>query len=80
MDPLSRLLEAVRQAVREELKASLPDEYLTVRQAAKVSSLAVPTIRLYIREGKLKSRRAGRRVIISRKDLEKFLEVQNASL
>lgn len=70
---LREILDAIRAVIREELRSS-GDEYLTVREAAKLSSLAVPTIRLYIREGKLTVRRAGRRVIISRRDLEEFIK------
>jgi hypothetical protein len=56
---LKEILDAIRAAIREELRASAADEYLTVSETSKLSSLAVPTVRLYIREGKLKARRAG---------------------
>ncbi len=77
------LLEAIRMAVREEIRVLLDElprppaveksPYMTIREASKLSSLAIPTLRLYIRRGKLKVRKAGRRVIISRKELENFL-------
>jgi len=80
-------LEAIRQAVREEIQAAIgqnwvdskaPDAakpYLTVKEAAELARLAPSTIRLYIRKRQLKSHRVGRRVIIKRTDLESFLEV-----
>ncbi len=79
-------LEAIRQAVREEIQAAIgqnwadskaPDAkpYLTIKEAAELARLALPTIRLYIRRGELKSYRVGRRVIIKRTDLESFLEI-----
>jgi len=77
------LLEAIRLAVREEVRALLDEippppvneksPYLTIREASKLSSLAIPTLRLYIRRGKLRACRVGRRVVIKRKDLEGFL-------
>jgi excisionase family DNA binding protein len=47
--------------------------YLTVKEAAELARLADSTIRLYIRKGKLKRQKVGRRIIISRIELEKFL-------
>ena len=47
--------------------------YLSVKEAAEFARLAPSTIRLYIRKGKLKAQKVGRRVIISRGDLEAFL-------
>jgi excisionase family DNA binding protein len=47
--------------------------YLSVQEAAKLSGLGVSTVRLHIRRGKLKPRKVGRRIIISRAELEHFL-------
>jgi len=47
--------------------------YLTIKEASDVARIAASTIRLYIRKGKLKTQRVGRRIIISRAELEKFL-------
>jgi excisionase family DNA binding protein len=47
--------------------------YLTVLEAADLTRLAVSTIRLYIRKGRLKAQKVGRRVILSRAEVEKFL-------
>ncbi|MCH6546490.1 MAG: helix-turn-helix domain-containing protein [Deltaproteobacteria bacterium] len=48
--------------------------YLTIKEAADVSRLGSSTIRLYIRKRELKAHKVGRRVIIKRTDLVKFLE------
>ena len=53
-------------------------EYYTVKEAAAYSTLAEVTVRLYIRQGKLKAVNVGRRVIISRKELELLLGGQDA--
>ncbi len=81
------LLQAIRQAVREEIRAvygqnghqdkrsvETANPYLTVKEAAKLSRLGSSTIRLYIRKRELRACQVGSRVIIKRVDLEKFLE------
>lgn len=83
-------LGAIRQAVREEVQAlinlaSLSHAYnqprrvtkthVSVKQAARMTSLAPSTIRLYIRQGKLKGHKAGRRMLIAKDDLEAFLSL-----
>ena len=81
------LLEAIRQAVREEIRAALsqhaprgqrsteaPKPYLTIKEAADVARLSPSAIRLYVSKRQLKPYRVGRRVIIKRTDLEKFVE------
>ena len=81
----------LRQLLREEIgrlvaprvagvEAEQPPAYLTVEQAADVSSLAPSTIRLHIRKGGLKASKVGRRVIISRTELERFLRVNPTGL
>ena len=80
----------LRQIVSEELRAvinttSLPHSYdqprrtnkpyLSVKEAAKMATLAPSTIRLYIRKGKLKAHKVGRRVLIAKADLESFLKM-----
>jgi excisionase family DNA binding protein len=73
----------VTEAVREALKLSpggvmhagtTEKSFLTVKQAADTSGLGVSTIRLLIRRGQVGARRVGRRVLIKRTELEKFLE------
>jgi len=49
--------------------------YLTVIEAAKMASLAPSTVRLYIRKGQLKALKVGRRVVVPRKELERFLSL-----
>ncbi len=81
------LLEAIRGAVRVEIRAALtengygsqkptetPKCYLTIKEAADISRLGPSTIRLYIRKRELKALRVGERVIIKRTDLEGVLE------
>lgn len=89
-DPTSSLAEAlaailkpiVRDAVQEALslnssgstQPAADQSFLTIRQAAESSGLGVSTIRLYIRKRELRAQRVGRRVLIKRSDLEKFVE------
>lgn len=81
------LLDAIRQAVREEIQAAMigngatakPETakpYLTIKEAAEMARLAPSTVRLYIRKRLLKTHQVGRRIIIKTSDLEKFLEAQ----
>ncbi len=80
----------IRQIFREELQAvirltsrtRLTDQpkrinkpYLSVKEAAKMATLAPSTIRLYIRKGTLKAHKVGRRVLIAKADLEDFLRM-----
>ena len=87
------LLGAIREAARGEIQAVLSQNgfegkkslevanpYLTVREAANLSRLGQSTIRLVIRKGELKAHPVGRRVIIKRTDLEKFLEAHSTEV
>ena len=47
--------------------------YLTVKEAANMARLGTSTIRLYIRKGKLKAGKVGRRRIIKQEDLEALI-------
>ena len=84
------LLIGIRQVIREELQAVLDTSSLasphtrsrrvkqthfSVKEAARMVSLAPSTIRLYIRKGRLKAHKAGRRVLIAKADLESFLRM-----
>src|SRR4029077_19927678 len=81
---LENVLESLlHRIVREEIWEALgnghakhePEKpYLTIKDAAALSRLAPSTIRLYIRQRKLRALKEGRRVIIKSSDLEKFLE------
>jgi excisionase family DNA binding protein len=71
--------EAVREAMNLNLRGAMHAEtteksFLTVKQAAEASGLGVSTIRLYIRRRQLRAQHVGRRVLIKRSDLERFLE------
>ena len=75
----------VKEAVREAMSlndratrqgATSDKPFLTVKQAAEVSSLGASTIRLLIRKRQLRAQKVGRRVLIKRADLESFLEAQ----
>jgi len=50
--------------------------YLDVKEAAKLARLGVSTLRVYIRKGQLKPRRIGRKIIISRAELDRFLSTE----
>lgn len=80
-------LDAIRQAVREEIRTVMGQNghgsktanattkpYLTIKEAADISRLGPSTVRLLIRKRELKALQVGRRVIIKRIDLEKYLE------
>jgi excisionase family DNA binding protein len=71
--------EAVREAMgvseREARQGTSTDKaFLTVKQAAETSGLGSSTIRLLIRKRQLGAQKVGRRVLIKRTDLERFLE------
>lgn len=55
-------------------EASKP--YLSVKEAAHLATVGPSTIRLYIRKGHLKHQKVGRRVIVARAELERFLGSQ----
>jgi excisionase family DNA binding protein len=61
--------------VEIETKTALPAERLSfsIAEAARVSGLCGRTIVNYINAGKLRIRRKGRRVLILRSDLERWL-------
>jgi len=50
------------------------NEWLTIQEAAEYLKLSVPTIRKYIRLGKLSHYRHGRIVRLKRRDLDSFLQ------
>ncbi len=77
------LRNLMRDVVREELssfaKQATPlrnatdDVYLSVTKAARVADVAPGTIRAWIRQGRLASKRAGRVLRIGRSELERFM-------
>jgi excisionase family DNA binding protein len=90
--PGDTFLDAIRLVVREEIAPILanirgtetyPDgtkPNLTIKEAADFSRLAPSTIRLYIRKRQLKAFKVGRRVLIARADLERFLSLNPTGL
>jgi len=83
-DPQQRLVvtltvEQFQALVREQVQAVLrptpviDKPYLTVAEASEHTSLAPSTLRLAIRKGHLKANRVGRRVVISRANLDRFI-------
>ena len=71
--------EAIREAMgvseREMRQGMSTDKsFLTVKQAAETSGLGSSTIRLLIRKRQLRAQKVGRRVLVKRSDLERFLE------
>jgi excisionase family DNA binding protein len=85
---LEALLEGLlRRIVRQEMEAFFnrngkpageakngSKEYFTVKEAADFARIGPSTIRFYVRKRQLKAQRIGRRVVVKREDLEKFLE------
>lgn len=70
--------EIARKVVREELaKAAQHEQYLSPAKAAAVAEVATGTIRRWIRERKLKGHHAGRRVRVSRAELERYLRADH---
>ena|SRR5215468_9590916 len=71
------VIEAVREAFRTQLSTSTVASnktFLTVKQCAEVSGLGISTIRLYLRRRKIPAQKIGRRILIKRSDLDRFLE------
>jgi excisionase family DNA binding protein len=71
--------EAIREAMgvseREARHDTSTDKaFLTVKQTAATSGLGSSTIRLLIRKRQLRAQKVGRRVLVKRSDLERFLE------
>ena len=50
------------------------DEWLTIAEAAKYLKLSIPSIRIYVKSGKLQSYRNGHVIRIKRIDLDAFLK------
>ncbi len=77
--------EAVREAMnlnlREAMQAGATEKsFLTVKQAAETSGLGASTIRLLIHKRRLQAQKVGRRVLIKRHDLERFLEADRIEI
>lgn len=71
--------EAVKEAIETDSQWRTQDvatdrTFLTIKQAAEMSGLGASTIRLYVSKRQLRAQQVGRRVLIKRTNLEKFLE------
>ena len=66
--------EAMTLNLRGTVQPVTDKSFLTIKQAAVTSGLGASTIRLYIRKRQLRAQQVGRRVLVKRSDLEKFLE------
>jgi excisionase family DNA binding protein len=72
----------LREILRGEIQAAIgapkgstqANPYLTIPEAAQVAKLGPSTLRQHIAKGHLVANRVGRRVVISRANLEKFLQ------
>jgi excisionase family DNA binding protein len=86
---VGQLQEVIRQefltALNENIKGAIRQDslnrdhslglkpYLTIREAAKLAGLGISTVRLRIKQGRLKPHSDGTRKIISRAELDRFL-------
>ena len=52
-------------------------KFYTVQEAAKALQVTAQTIRAWIKQGKLKSQRIGRPILITESNLEEFLRGTN---
>jgi hypothetical protein len=66
--------EEVRRVVREEMRQQpAREEYLPVAKAAQIAAVTPDTIRVWIRQGRLTERWAGRELRVIRSELETLL-------
>lgn len=66
-------LSAFERRIVELVKPVQGGDYLTPGEAAKVASVHVDTVRLWLKSGKLPKHHAGGRMRIRREDLDRFL-------
>jgi len=65
---------AVLNEILDIVKKASPDEWLTIRQAVNYTKLSQPTIRRYVRKGKLKASKNTGRLLFKKSDLDQWLE------
>lgn len=51
-------------------------EFYTIQEAAEMMGVSLPTIRRYINDKKLKSRRLGRSIFVTKNEISEFLKVK----
>ena len=64
----------VLNEILDIVKKGCPDEWLTIRQAVNYTKLSQPTIRRYVRKGKLKASKNTGRLLFKKSDLDQWLE------
>ena len=52
-------------------------EFFNVMEVAKLLNISIPTVRLYIKKGRLKGQRVGRPILISKESLNEFLTMKD---
>src|SRR5258708_23058253 len=68
------ILSAINNTVMSPKRDDYSDKpYLTIAEAAKFTTLAQSTIRLYGRIGKLRIQKIGKRCMLNRAELERLL-------
>lgn len=73
---VAKMRDLVRAEVREALSEVRPvanGDYLTVKEAARISGYHASTIRKWIREGKVPRHGTGRGLRVRRDELDRFL-------
>ena len=73
------LREIIREVIVEEVPKLIPqrstgEKYYTRKEAAKRARITMPTLDKYIKEGKIKAHRLGRRVLFSEEEIKKAVE------
>lgn len=49
-------------------------EFYTVKEVSELLNISTPTVRTYIKQGRLKGQRVGRPILISKENLKEFLQ------
>jgi excisionase family DNA binding protein len=78
---------AVRSVLKEELtsmqparQVSIKDDYLSRKQVSEMLGISLPTLGDYVKTGKLKAYRIGRRVRFKRSEVESALTIIQTGL
>ena len=73
----SRQAEEVRDIVSQELRKNrkgMAERMLTTRQAAEILNVSDKTITKFVRDGKIKSLRMGKKILISHETIENLIK------
>jgi excisionase family DNA binding protein len=71
---LKDLERIVEKAVRAAMRPAQPDEYLTKREAAAMLKLSPRAFHSRIKSGEIPHVKHGRRVLVTRAGIEKYLK------